>query len=112
MSQITTHILDTSIGAPAAEVEVQLQQDTDQGWHQIATDKTNGDGRIDGWLDGQVLAAGDYKLVFHTAAYFSHQGTTCFYPHVEIIFSIAGDGQHYHVPLLLNPFGYTTYRGS
>jgi len=112
MSQITTHILDTSSGTPAADVQVKLLQDVEGGWHQLAWDITDNDGRIGHWLEDQVLEAGHYKLVFHTAAYFAKQDTVTFYPYVEIVFTIAEDGEHYHVPLLLNPFGYTTYRGS
>ncbi len=112
MSQITTHILDTSRGKPAVEVEVSLHQQQGDGWLQLASDKTSQDGRVGDWLGNQVLDQGNYKLVFLIQRYFQAMGQESFYPSIEITFSIAGDGQHYHVPLLLNPYGYSTYRGS
>lgn len=114
MSQITTHILDTSRGKPAAGVHVSLSRRADGHageWRELAAGVTDADGRVTDLLDaGAALPAGEYKIAFDTGGYYA--GASCFYPRVEIIFSIAGDGQHYHVPLLLNPFGYSTYRGS
>ena len=113
MSQITTHILDTSTGTPAKNVPLNLSQLTDGQWIELASGISNADGRVEGLLaDGRVLDAGNYKMVFNTASYFSSTGVQGFYPLVEIIFTIDGDGQHYHIPLLLSPFGYSTYRGS
>ena len=112
MSQITTHILDTSAGRPAAGIDVVLSHWEDNAWHDLAQGVTDADGRIGDWMDERLLAAGDYRLRFQTRQYFDGRGVETFYPHVEIVFTIAGDGQHYHVPLLLNPFGYSTYRGS
>ena len=117
MSQLTTHILDTSRGKPAAGVTVILfQQDpadpVTADWRQIAIGTTNDDGRVPDLLQKDVvLEPGAFKLKFDIKPYFESQGLPCFYPYVEIVFNIA-DSEHYHVPLLLNPFGYSTYRGS
>lgn len=111
MSQLTTHILDTSMGKPASGVSVNLFQQEQDNWNQIASGITNADGRIPDLLKDALLATGNYKLLFETKSYFDKQGIQSFYPFVEISFTIA-DGEHYHVPLLLNPFGYSTYRGS
>jgi 5-hydroxyisourate hydrolase len=113
MSQITTHILDTSLGEPASNVEVQLYFQSNNDWKEIGKGKTNSDGRVTSLLDSdETLEAGEYKLRFGIAAYYLSKDTDSFYPFVEIVFRVAAGGQHYHVPLLLNPFGYSTYRGS
>ena len=117
MSQLTTHILDTAKGKPAEGVTVFLfqQEPTDPitaAWRQIAIGTTNNDGRIPELLSPDVvLQAGIYKFKFETKEYFEKQAIQTFYPFVEITFTITGS-EHYHVPLLLNPFGYSTYRGS
>ena len=118
MSQITTHILDTSRGKPASDVSVKLYQRKDsrempESWLTIGQGITDSDGRIAELLPREgALAAGTYKLRFNTKAYFDHFDSPYFYPFIEIVFEIEGDGQHYHVPLLLNPYGFSTYRGS
>lgn len=113
MSQITTHILDTSAGLPAQNVPVSLQTSSSGQWQVIGTGVTNSDGRVEDLaVSDTPLCAGTYKLRFDTASYFKAQRTSYFYPFIEIFFEISGDGNHYHVPLLLNPFGYSTYRGS
>jgi len=112
MSQITTHILDTSAGLPAQGVAVQLFQQQEEDWTAIASGHTNKDGRVTDLLrNEETLAAGVYKLRFATQTYFDARGINSFYPFVEVVFFIR-DQQHYHVPLLLNPFGYSTYRGT
>jgi 5-hydroxyisourate hydrolase len=112
MSTISTHILDTSKGIPAQNVEVVLYQQQDENWNEIAKGKTNSDGRIPDLLSKEtIVESGIYKLKFDTKKYFNVTATQAFYPFVEIIFEIKTDA-HYHVPLLLNPFGYSTYRGS
>lgn len=112
MSQITTHILDTSKGKPAEGINVYLYQQHNTEWTEITVGHTNKDGRIPDLLrKDAVLENGIYKLRFETKAYFDGLGIQSFYPFVEIVFLIA-DNSHYHVPLLLNPFGYSTYRGS
>jgi 5-hydroxyisourate hydrolase len=113
MSQITTHILDTTLGKPAPGVEITLHQQHNSGWKILAAGITNADGRITNLLEqSEVLPAGIYKMRFETQAYFDALRVKTFYPFVEIVFQISGNGEHYHVPLLLNPFGYSTYRGS
>ena len=112
MSQLTTHILDTSKGKPAGNVSVTLFYETDNDWNMLAKGITNQDGRIPGFIPNEkLLEYGNYKLLFETNPYFKSQGISSFYPFVEIVFSIHSS-EHYHVPLLLNPFGYSTYRGS
>ncbi len=117
MSQLTTHILDTTKGKPAAGVTIVLfQQDPSDpvtlGWRQIVIGTTNEDGRIPDLLEKEaLLGPGIYKMRFETKDYFEKQGMQTFYPYVEISFIIT-DNEHYHVPLLVNPFGYSTYRGS
>jgi 5-hydroxyisourate hydrolase len=113
MSQITTHILDTTLGKPAQGVTIALYHQTGSDWREIALRTTNADGRIADLLPkDKILSAGIYKMYFETQAYFDGLGVATFYPFVEIVFQITGAGEHYHVPLLLNPFGYSTYRGS
>ncbi|MFN8294706.1 MAG: hydroxyisourate hydrolase [Chitinophagales bacterium] len=112
MSSISTHILDTSKGSPAQDVHVILYQQQDNEWIEIASGKTNSDGRIPDLLSKEtIINLGIYKLKFDTQQYFDAAYLETFYPYIEIIFEIKKDA-HYHVPLLLNPFGYSTYRGS
>lgn len=112
MSQITTHILDTSLGKPAQNVAIVLEEQSETGWKELASGVTNQDGRLPNLLASNVLLKpGIYRLVFHTAGYYKGLKIKTFYPSVKIEFEVF-DGSHYHVPLLLNPFGYSTYRGS
>jgi 5-hydroxyisourate hydrolase len=112
MSQLTTHILDTTKGKPAQGVTIVLFQQHNEDWKQFTTGVTNADGRIPNLLQKEIiLEPGLYKMKFETKEYFEKQGVQTFYPFVEIIFTITGS-EHYHIPLLLNPFGYSTYRGS
>ena len=104
MSHITTHVLDTAIGKPAAAIPVALFQNGEL----IADATTDADGRVSA-LGPEVLPAGGYTLLFDVAAYFGDSPS--FYPRVIIDFVVEGP-EHYHVPLLLSPFGYSTYRGS
>jgi 5-hydroxyisourate hydrolase len=112
MSQLTTHILDTTKGKPAEGVSIILYQQKNNEWKEIAKGITNSDGRIaDLLLKDIILEFGIYKMKFETKEYFDKQSIKTFYPFVEIIFDITTK-EHYHIPLLLNPFGYSTYRGS
>jgi len=124
-SPITCHVLDSSIGKPAAGVEIHLQEripgatDTDPDiFQQIARDETNSDGRCLALFDDPdnagktTLNVGVYKMVFKTKEYFETTGRKCFYPWVEITFEITDPNDHYHIPLLISPYSYTTYRGS
>lgn len=111
MSGITTHVLDTSRGSPAAGVPVLLERALDRGWQPVGRGTTDGDGRARDLLSS-APEEGHYRLTFDTGAYFRAVGETGFYPQVSVIF-VVGDGEeHCHVPLLLSPFGYSTYRGS
>ena len=115
MTQITSHVLDTARGAPAADLLITLQQRSGDDWLMLGSAPTDADGRVADFTDGNdagALPAGVYRLTFYTGDYHERLGERGFYPHVDVAFEIAGDGQHYHVPLLLNPFGYSTYRGS
>ncbi len=108
MSHVTTHVLDAALGKPAAGVAVQLER---ADGTLIALGITNADGRVAD-LGPDVLPVGHYRLVFGTAAYFIEVGQPTFYPRVQIDFDLAESDSHYHVPLLLSPFAYSTYRGS
>jgi 5-hydroxyisourate hydrolase/2-oxo-4-hydroxy-4-carboxy-5-ureidoimidazoline decarboxylase len=111
-SQITTHVLDTSIGKPGARIPIKLKKRIADLWQTIALGITNKDGRIGDLLPaGVYLNPGHYQMCFDTQEYFESQNTIGFYPQVTIDFNTF-DQSHYHVPLLINPFGYSTYRGS
>jgi 5-hydroxyisourate hydrolase len=126
MSPITTHVLDTALGKPAAGVPVSLSLEsatdgdaTKRTFVEIGRGVTDADGRIKNLMPAGSLIAATYRITFDTGAYFAAQGTKAFFPSVSIVFQIPDDGpagsvttSHYHVPLLLSPFGYSTYRGS
>ena len=112
MSAITTHILDTSRGCPASAVPIRLEIVEAAGVRELGQGKTDDDGRLKDLLGDAELVAGRYRIIFDTGAYFAARGIEGFYPEVTIDFEVRDDSQHYHVPLLLNPFGYSTYRGS
>jgi 5-hydroxyisourate hydrolase len=111
LSPITTHVLDTSRGCPAAGVPVVLERDTDSGWQPVGHGTTDADGRASELLSS-APADGRYRLTFDTGTYFRAVGEAGFYPEVSVTFIVGHAEQHYHVPLLLSPFGYSTYRGS
>jgi len=113
MSQITTHVLDTSKGTPAEGIKITLQSPTGEDqWKDITSGVTNSDGRISDFLPAdKIIEPGVYRMLFDTKTYFEKNDVRGFYPSVTIIFEIF-DTEHYHVPLLLNPYGYSTYRGS
>lgn len=110
MIGITSHVLDTSVGRPAEGVAVRLEHAGRDRWELIADTVTDRDGRVARFGD-EPLAAGLFRLVFGTGRYYAGQDVDSFYPEVTVSFRVTDDG-HYHVPLLLSPFGYTTYRGS
>lgn len=112
MSGITTHVLDTSRGRPASGVPVVLSRIDAGSADVIGRGQTDEDGRVRNLLDSGALVPGTYQLTFHTRRYFELHGLPVFYPHVSIAFEVAAGEPHYHVPLLLSPFGYSTYRGS
>jgi 5-hydroxyisourate hydrolase len=109
---ISTHVLDTARGHPAEGVEVVLEHDASGAWRELGRGITDGDGRVRELLPaGAALDDGRYRLTFDTGQYFRVVGDAAFYPEVIVVFTVAG-GEHHHVPLLLSPFGYSTYRGS
>ena len=112
MSSITTHILDIQLGQPAAGVAVKLGIFRDGHWRVLGHGVTDKDGRISDFQPAGTVDEGIYQLTFNSGAYFADRGTATFYPEVTVIFVIKDKYQHYHVPLLLSPFGYSTYRGS
>lgn len=114
MSTISTHILDTAQGKPANGVAVSLEsQKSDESWEQLTHAWTDEEGRVKPFfLLEQPLPAGVYRLIFDTESYFSALNTHSFYPQVCVVFTIGEDHQHYHIPLLISPFGYSTYRGT
>jgi 5-hydroxyisourate hydrolase len=112
MSGITTHVLDTSRGRPAPSVRLALSVDDAGAWKELARGETDEDGRCKTLTPAAAIAAGRYKLTFETGAYFAGQRIETFYPEVSVVFEVKDPVAHYHVPLLLSPWGYSTYRGS
>lgn len=107
MSPITTHVLDTARGRPAAGIPVTLELASEGDWIMVGSGTTNSDGRLTDLVPGGIrLVRGMYRLRFVTAA------CSTFYPRVEVTFAVEDTSEHYHIPLLLSPFGYSTYRGS
>lgn len=102
---ISTHVLDTAKGAPAAGVPVTLSRRARGAWSRVANAVTDTDGRVKEFAVGRI-EPGDYRLEFDTAAY------SAFYPEVSVVFTVKDAGAHHHIPLLLAPFGYSTYRGT
>ena len=110
---LSTHVLDATSGRPAAGVAVRLEHGRDGGWAPAARGQTDADGRLRLARDGgPEFEPGVYRITFATGAYFRARGAASFYPEVTITFEITAAGEHYHVPLLLSPFAYSTYRGS
>jgi 5-hydroxyisourate hydrolase len=110
---ITSHVLDVALGQPARGVAVRLDIQDDRGqWNRLADRLTDDDGRVGDLLAGRSLERRPYRLTFATGAYFERDGRATFYPVIEVVFEIRDPDAHHHVPLLLSPFGYSTYRGS
>jgi 5-hydroxyisourate hydrolase len=113
MSAITTHVLDTAMGRPAAGVRITLERITrDDAGEILGTGVTDYDGRLRDLAPPGPLAPGTYRLRFETGAYYDDHELESFHPEVVVSFRVRGGTEHHHVPLLLSPFGYTTYRGS
>ena len=106
---ISTHILDTSLGLPAPGVNVVLEKRTGGNWGILSKDTTNSDGRI---TFANRQETGTYRLIFEVEPYFQSRQISSFFTEIPVVFSISDTNRKYHVPLLLNPFGYSTYRGS
>ena len=112
-SPITSHVLDTALGIPARGLGLRLDVlEASGNWKTVAQGTTNGDGRVPDLMRAGSLEARTYRMTFETGAYHEARGQSCFYPRVEVLFTIDDPAAHYHVPLLLSPFGYSTYRGS
>ena len=109
---ITTHVLDTAAGRPGAGIAIELERNDGGAWHRIGAGATDGDGRLRTLTPAGPVEPGVYRIRFDTGTYFAAQGLTGFFPVVEIQFHVGDGAQHYHVPLLLSPYGYSTYRGS
>lgn len=109
---ISTHVLDTARGRPAAGIDVHLERRTDDGWSTLERARTDDDGRVADLLGSAEPAVGVHRLTFATADYHERTGVEAFHPEVSIVFRVTAPTEHHHVPLLLAPFGYTTYRGS
>jgi len=112
MSEITTHVLDISIGRPAAGVPVILEIEKTGGWKELSRGATDGDGRLRHLLAPGSLIEGTYRLTFEMQHYFHSRKIEGLYPQVSIVFQVRDAKQNYHIPLLLSPYGYSTYRGS
>lgn len=110
-SRVTTHVLDAVTGRPAAGVAVVLEQQDGTGWTAVAQGRTDDDGRV-GDLGPADLAPGMHRVRFDTGGWFAASGTATFFPEVVITFTLDDPAAHYHVPLLLSPYAYSTYRGS
>jgi hydroxyisourate hydrolase len=106
---LSTHVLDTSRGEPASGVQVSVLRRDDSGWVVVAHARTDADGRLRDWVPAEHWAAGEFRLVFDTGSYL---GPDAFFPQVVVEFTVRDPERHHHVPLLLSPYGYTTYRGS
>lgn len=112
MAKITTHVLDTARGKPAAGVAIRLERRDGAAWTPVGAGNTDDDGRLKTLTDAGGVAAGVYRLTFDLDSYHGHIGTESFYPEAAITFVVRDAAQHFHVPLLLAPYGYSTYRGS
>jgi len=111
VSHVTTHILDTSTGKPASGVPVRLLARLNGGWAELGAGRTDSDGRVKD-IGPEVLDSGTYRLEFVTADYFAARDTESFFPEVVLTFTVDRNEAHYHVPLLLSPFSFSSYRGS
>ncbi|XP_073832112.1 uncharacterized protein [Musca autumnalis] len=109
---ISCHVLDTALGKAVHDLPLTVYRQTNNGeWQELGHHSTNTDGRVGQLLDGKDFQSGIYKLKFNVQSYFERCKVPSFYPFIEIVVKCE-QGQHYHVPLLLSPFGYTTYRGT
>ena len=112
MKSISTHVLDITRGKPAQNVPVTLDKKEGDSFTRLKAGSTDSDGRIKDLVPEGARTVGTYRITFDTGAYWKATGVKGFYPEASILFTIEDDSAHYHVPLLLSPFGYSTYRGS
>lgn len=111
---LSTHVLDATTGRPAAGVQVRLERRSADAWTPVGRGLTGPDGRLSGqsWLPAGEPVPGVYRITFASGRYFAERGTASFYPEITVAFEVSSPDEHYHVPLLLSPFAYSTYRGS
>ncbi len=109
---LSTHVLDTATGRPVVGIGVRCERRLGEGWETLSSHSTDGDGRVGDLVARADLEVGDHRLVFAVGEWAATRGTTTFYPEVAIAFTITEPDEHHHVPLLLSPYGYSTYRGS
>lgn len=113
MTPITCHVLDTALGRPAVGLRVVLARLQSNGdWRTLADALTDADGRVKGLVLSEPFVAGTFRVTFETSAYHQAVQNPVFYPHVDVVFVVEHPDEHFHIPLLLSPFGYSTYRGS
>ncbi|MGK0362798.1 MAG: 5-hydroxyisourate hydrolase [Bradymonadia bacterium] len=111
-SPLTTHVLETATGRPAGDLQITLERQTGEGFSQLAEGVTNADGRITDLITPEAFGEGVYRITFQTGLWYAKRGERTFYPTASVVFEVFDASEHHHVPLLLNPFGYSTYRGS
>ena len=109
---ISTHVLDIGRGSAAAEVDVVLEVRRAGQWVRVGTGRTDERGRVAALAEQPAAEVGRYRLTFDTGAYHRRHGVTAFFPEVQVVFDVADASQHFHVPLVISPFGYSTYRGT
>lgn len=109
---LTSHVLDSTRGEPARGVAVRWERRDGDEWKTVAETATDDDGRVTGWGDAGPLEPGTHRLVFDSGGYYATRGVETFYPEVAVVFAVTDGDRHHHVPLLLSPFAYSTYRGS
>jgi 5-hydroxyisourate hydrolase len=109
---ITTHVLDIGRGTPATGVDVVLDVRRAGEWVRVGIGRTDDNGRVSALLESPAAAVGRYRLTFDTGAYYKRHGAAAFFPEVQVVFDVADARQDFHVPLVISPFGYSTYRGA
>jgi 5-hydroxyisourate hydrolase len=110
---LSVHVLDLQNGQPTPGISVDLEQKTATGWRSLASGVTDAQGRIrELFPAGQPFVAGQYRVVFHTGAHYATVKQPTFFPEIPVLFKVEDATQHYHIPLLLSPYGYSTYRGN
>ena len=112
MSTISTHVLDTARGTPAGGMSITLEKRVEGEWKRLGGGITNDDGRVSALVPEGQIELGVHRMTFGTGSYHASLGIDGFYPEVRVCFEILASDEHYHVPLLISPFGFSTYRGS
>ncbi|EJL92568.1 hydroxyisourate hydrolase [Pantoea sp. BIGb0393] len=110
---LSVHVLNLQTGSPTSGIEVELDQKQNNNWVKLATGKTDSNGRISALFpEDKTASAGSYRVVFKTGDYYKMSNQKTFFPEIPVEFNMESNGEHYHIPLLLSPFGYSTYRGN